>query len=275
MLRALALSLAGVLALGLSLAYGEGGSLLREEGQWEQGKRYLSEGKAREAKGVFEDLLEKYPKEPDLHLFLGIASLRLHDVQAAETHIRRVLSLAPDHVEARTLLGWIHLEVRGDYASAIEEYTRVVQLKPDSPEAHNNLGVAFKKKEDLERAIESFNRALELRGDYSEAWSNRGWVYAQQKKWREARSDFERALELNPDDTGALYGLSQVLRETRDYAGAQKALRSLIAQSPNFVYWLEWGQLQLVRYYWVLLLVAGAFFVRARYKKVRKESHGS
>src|SRR3972149_3977790 len=126
--------------------------------------------------------------------------------------------------EARTLLGWIDLEVRKDYASAVKEYTRVIELRPDFAEPYNNLGVAFKKKGDLEKAIVNFNRALELRGEYSEAWSNRGWAYIQQKRWREARSDFEQALKINPRDEGALYGMSQVLREARDYAGAQKAL---------------------------------------------------
>ncbi|MBI4490713.1 MAG: tetratricopeptide repeat protein [Deltaproteobacteria bacterium] len=283
MLRSWGLSLAGVLGICFPLAYGEGGlsaqaqagSPLLEESQWEQGKRHLAEGKAGEAKAAFEDLLKKYPQEPDLRLFLGIVSLSLRDAQAAEVHIRRVLGLAPDHVEARTLLGWLQMEVHREYASAIEEYARVVQLRPDFPEAHNNLGVAFKKKGDLEKAIGSFNRALELRGDYSEAWSNRGWVYAEQKKWSEARSDFERALEFKPDDEGALYGLSRVLKEARDYAGAQKALRSLIVRSPNFVYWLEWGQVQLLRYYWVLLLIVTAFLLRSQYKKVRGKFYGS
>ncbi|MEK7341107.1 MAG: tetratricopeptide repeat protein, partial [Candidatus Binatota bacterium] len=250
------------------------GSMLPKERQWEQGKKYLAEGKAKEARGAFENLLKRFPKEPDLYLLLGVSSLRLRDVQAAEVYIRQALALAPDHAEARTLLGWIALEVRRDYASAVEEYGRVVQLRPDFPEAYNNLAVALKKNGDLEKAVANFNRALELRGDYSEALSNRGWLYIEQKKWREAGSDFEQALKINPHDAGALYGLSQVLKEARDYAGAQKALRSLMARSPNFVYWLEWGQLELVRYYWVLLLIAGAFFLQAQYKKVRRRSHG-
>lgn len=274
MLRSLALSLAGILGITVSLAFGERGAPLLKESQWEQGKRYLNEGKAKEAKEIFEGLAKKYPKEPDLYLFLGISSLRLRDVQAAETQIKRALSLDPDHVEARTLLGWIQLEVRRNFPSAIEEYTRVVQLRPNLPEAYNNLGVALKKNGDLGKAIENFNRALELRADYSEAWSNRGWVYAEQKRWREARSDFEQALRVHPEDQGALYGLSQVLKETRDYAGAQEALRRLMAQSPNFVYWLEWGQLQLVRYYWVLLLVAVAVFLHTQYKRARRRSYG-
>jgi len=274
MLRAWGWCLIGLLGVTFSLAYGQDQFLFSKEGQWEQGKRFLAEGKAKDAKGAFADLLKRYPKEPDLYLFLAISSLRLRDAQAAELYIRQALTLAPNHPEARTLLGWIDLEVRKDYASAVEEYAKVAQLRPDLPEAYNNLGVAFKKKGDLEKAVANFDRALELRGDYSEARSNRGWVYVEQKKWREARADFEQALKTDPHDQGALHGLSQVLWEARDYAGAQQALRRLMSESPNFVYWLEWGQLGLVRYYWALLLIAGALFLQAQYKKVRRRSHG-
>lgn len=275
MLRTWAMCLVGILGITPALAYGKENSSLLKEGQWLEGKRYLAEGRAREAKGVLESLVQKYPSEPDLHLVLAISLLKLRNVQAAELHVRKALSLEPDHSEARTMLGWINLEVRRDYASAIEEYARVVALKPDSPEAHNNLGVAFRKKGDWEKALENFKRALDLRADYSEAWSNRGWVYIEQKKWREARGDFEQALRLNPKDEGALYGLSRVLKEIRDYAGAQQALRRLITLSPNFVYWLEWAQVQLVRYYWVLLLVGGCFFFYAEYRKLRRRTDGS
>ncbi len=274
-LKVRGLSFAGAFAIALFLACGQSWALRIQDSQWEQGKKYLAEGKAKEARQVFESLVKKYPGEPELHLFLGLSSLRLRDAQAAEIHIRRALRLDPDNVEARTLLGWIQLEVRKDYSSAAEEYSRVVGLRPDSAEAHNNLGVALEKEGKLEKAIESFNHALELRANYSEALSNRGWVYARQKKAREARRDFDQALRINPHDEGALYGLSQLLREERDYAGAQKALSSLIAQSPNFVYWLEWVRVGLVRYYWVLLLIAALLFLQGRYRKAVGRSHGS
>jgi len=273
MIRYWALPLAGAF-IGVLLVYGHGVTALLEERRWERGKSYLAEGRAREAKKAFESLIEEYPKEPDLHLFFAVASMRLGDVQAAELHIKRALSLFPQHVEAMTLQGWLHLEVHRDYPAAIEEYTRVTELRPNSPQAHNNLGVAFKKNGDSDRAKESFSRALDIKEDYAEAWSNRGWVYVEQERWQEAREDFQQVLRLIPKDEGALYGLSRVLRKTRDYAGAQVALRTLIAHYSNFVYWLEWAELQLVRYYWVLLLVAGGFFLHSRYKKVRAKSYG-
>ena len=262
-----------LLWLGVSAAYGAGAPFERDP-QWELGRKYLAEGKNNEAKDVLTALSGKYPKEPDIYLFVAIAALRSRDVERAETSIRKALSLDADHVEARTLLGWIELEVKRDYPAAIADYSRVAELKPDWPEAHNNLGVAWKKKGDLEKAAANFNRALALRPDYGEALSNLGWIHAEEKKWAEARADFEQALKSNPKDEGALYGLSQAQREVRDYAGAEKTLKSLLSRAPNFVYWLEWGQVKLVHYYWVLLVAAGLVYLNTRYQRSRRGLHG-
>ncbi len=273
--RTLAFSFVAALAIALFLASGQSKAFPIQDSQWEQAKRDLAEGRAKEARKVFEGLLKKYPRAPEVRLFLALASLRLRDAQAAEIHLRSAVDLDPDNAEARTLLGWIQLEIRKDYPAAVDEYSRVVKLRPNSAEAYNNLGVALEKNGEMEPAIENFNQALKLSANYSEALSNRGWVYARQKKILEARKDFEAALRLNPKDEGALYGLSQVLREERDYAGAQRALRSLIAQSPNFVYWLEWARVWCVRYYWVLLLMAALLFLQGRFRKAVRNSDGS
>jgi hypothetical protein len=64
------------------------------------------------------------------------------------------------------------------------------------------------------------------------------------------------------------------LREAKDYAGAQQMLGELISRSPNFVYWLEWGRIGLIRYWWVLLSLAIAVALRGRFKKVRTVVNG-
>ncbi len=248
--------------------------LLSADKQWAEARQYLADGKPQEAKAAFEALIEQYPREADLQLFLGLVLLRLRNPEASYAAVKRAVAINPSHIEALTLLGWIDSEIHGNFGAAIAHYTKVTELRPDLPEAHNNLGVAQKRKGELEKAAQSFNQAIERKPDYSSALSNRGWVFAEQKKWLEARRDFERALQLNAHDDGALYGLSQALREARDYAGAQKILSQLISRSANFVYWLEWGRIGLIRYYWVLLLIAIAFFLKGRLKKARTASNG-
>jgi tetratricopeptide (TPR) repeat protein len=273
MLRGWLVLLAVLASIGISFA-ADSSSPLSSEKRWQEARKSLADGKAAEARATFEELIRQYPQAADLHLFLGISLLRLREPQAAEAAVKKALSIDPNHVEARTLLGWIDSEIRGDFDAAVKEYSKVVELRPDLPEAYNNLGVAQKRKGDLAQAADSFSNALKLKPDYSAAVSNRGWVLAEQDQWSDARREFERALAINPGDDGALYGLSQALREAKDYAGAQKVLGQLIARSPNFVYWLEWGRIGLIRYWWVLLLAAIMLFLKGRFKKARSQSNG-
>ncbi len=273
MLRGWLAILAVLAGMSFSFAADSSSALLKEE-QWEKARVSLAEGKAVEAKASLEPLLAKYPQEPDLHYALALVTLRLRDPDAAERSIKQALALDPNHVQARTLLGWIELEIHGNADAAIKDYLKVIELRPHSADAFLNLGAAYKKKGSLDNALKAYDQALERRPDYAMALSNRGWVFVEQQKWAEARKDFENALKINPADEGALQGLADVLEKTRDYAGAQTALNRLMTRSPNFVYWLEWGRIGLIRYWWVLLLTAVAFFLKGRFHKARGASNG-
>jgi len=268
------LAILAVLAgIGFSSAAASDTALLGDQ-RWEQARKDLAQGKAAEAKAEFESLLNRYPNEADLQLFLGMALLRLRDPRAAEAAVRKAIALNPQHVDARTFLAWIELEVRGDVDAAISEYQKIIELHPELPDAYSNLAVAQKRKGELDRAVANLNRALERKPDFASALTTRGGILAEQDKWAEARRDFEAALKLDPRDDGALYGLAQARRESRDYAGAQSALSQLISRSPNFVYWLEWGRIGLIRYWWALLSAAIVLALRGRFKKARLEPNG-
>jgi tetratricopeptide (TPR) repeat protein len=247
---------------------------LTGDARWEQARKDLAQGNVAAAKSAFEELLTIYPNEPDLHLFLGMAQLRLRDPQRAILAAKRAIALNPGHVDARTFLAWIELEVRGDADAAINEYQKIVELHPELPDAYSNLAVAHKRKGNLEQALANLDQALARKPDYPAALTTRGGILAEEGRWVEARRDFEAALKLDPRDDGALYGLSQALREARDYGGAQQALGELVSRSPNFVYWLEWGRIALIRYWWVLLSIALALALRTRFKKARIEANG-
>ncbi len=260
-------------AIAVSFA-GETGAPLISDKRWEQARKDLAQGKAAEAKAIVEALLKRFPGDADLYLFLGMTDLRLRDPQAAVVAINKAIEIDPNHVEARTLLGYIELEVHGDVDAALQQYRKVIELSADSPEAYSNLAVALKKKREFEQAIASLNQALKLKPDYAGAFTTRGAIFAEQNKWREAKQDFERALKLNPRDEGALYGLAQALREAKDYGGAQGALSELISRSGNFVYWLEWVRVVMIRYWWALLLFAIGWALKGRFMKARTAANG-
>jgi tetratricopeptide (TPR) repeat protein len=262
-----------LITLGFSHA-ADNAALLRSDQRWEDARKTLAQGKAAEAGAAFENLLQEYPNEADLHLFLAMSLLRQREPHAAVVSSQRAIALDPHHSEARTLLGYVELEVRGDADAAIREYKKVIEMRPDLPQAYSNLAAAQKKKGELEEAIASLDQALAQNPAYAAALTMRGGIHAERNRWAEARRDFEAALKLDAEDDGALYGLSQALREARDYAGAQQALSLLISRSPNFVYWLEWGRIGLIRFWWVLLMLAIALTLKGRFKKARTKANG-
>ena len=268
MLRGWLVALAVLLAVGSAFA-SDSALGLKSDQRWAQARKLLAEGRATEAKALFEELGRQYPNDADVQSFLAIALLRLRNPDGAVLAVKRAIEIDPAHVDARTLHGWIELEVRNDPDAAIKEYAKVVEIKPDSAEAFSNLAVAQKRKGQLENAIGSLNKAVELKPGYGAALSNRGWIYVEQEKWDQARGNFEAALTIDSQDQGALQGMARVLEHDRDYAGAQQVLRRLIVRSPNFVHWLEWGRIGLIRFWWVLLTIAILWALKGRLLKVR------
>ncbi len=173
MVRAWLAILALLMGMGISFAAGSD-SILANDKRWAQAREELAQGKAAEAKAEFEKLLAEYPNEADLHLFLGMSLLRLRDPRAAEAAAKRAVALNPRHVDARTFLAWIELEVRGDIDGAIGDYQKVIEMHPELPDAYSNLAVAQKRKGDFPGAVGSLNRALELRPDFSAALKSLG-----------------------------------------------------------------------------------------------------
>ena len=70
-------------------------------------------------------------------------------------------------------------EAASTYKSAI--------YKPDYAEAHNNLGITFKKRGKLEFAVKSYTKAISLKSDYAEAYNNLGNAFQELSKLDEAR----------------------------------------------------------------------------------------
>ena len=60
------------------------------------------------------------------------------------------------------------------YDKSIPLLRQALELKPNYPEAHYNLGIALKEQGDLTAAINSYNTALQLKPNYPEAHLNLG-----------------------------------------------------------------------------------------------------
>ncbi len=87
----------------------------------------------------------------------------------------------------------------GQLREAKELYRRVIRLAPDHLQALNNLGVVYMKLKVYRWAIIRLNNALAIKSDYVDAHYNLACVYAQMKQTDQSLRYLKNAIDLNPD----------------------------------------------------------------------------
>ena len=83
--------------------------------------------------------------------------------------------------------------------SARKNYEQAVKLKPDYPEAINNLGTVYYARKSFRRSISYYKRALKLSPESASIYSNLGTAYFARKQYADATTAFQTALKLDPE----------------------------------------------------------------------------
>jgi tetratricopeptide (TPR) repeat protein len=99
---------------------------------------------------------------------LGTIDVQQGEIDLAESHLKRSISLKPDFAEAYANLGTLYDNTRR-FSEAIPQLEKAVGLDPQNPIYHYNLGLAYAKSSRLEEAKEEFQQSLIIEPDFKEA----------------------------------------------------------------------------------------------------------
>jgi tetratricopeptide (TPR) repeat protein len=88
----------------------------------------------------------------------------------------------------------------GDYHSAINDFTKAIDLNPRESDAYLNRGISKVKLGDLDGAIADFTSATDINPYLAFAYYNRSIGFSQKGLFQEALTDAYRAQELDPLD---------------------------------------------------------------------------
>jgi Flp pilus assembly protein TadD len=94
----------------------------------------------------------------------------------------------------------VEFNKKGEYAQAIEQYTRAIALKKDSAELYFVRGRAYRQNGQFDQAIADLSKAIALKPAYGEAYNNRGVAYIGKGDKVKAQADFKKACELGEKD---------------------------------------------------------------------------
>ncbi|RYX80526.1 tetratricopeptide repeat protein [bacterium] len=103
----------------------------------------------------------------------GLANnfLAQKEYQKAIDEYRRLLTVAPNDLEARSGLGRA-LYSNKDYAGAATAYKAIITAAPKNADAWNDLGVALEAQRDRKGALDAYSEAVEIAPNHAEAKSN-------------------------------------------------------------------------------------------------------
>jgi len=140
----------------------------------------------------------------------AIAESQHGEYQNSTEKLIAALKTEPGSVPVHYLLGLNYYRLR-EFAKAVEEFQRVLQLSPDYELATFQLGLAYARTGDFDQAIIALKKALELDGTNFSAAYNLGAAYLKKQMVPEAAAAFRQSIGANPDYGPAHRALGQIL----------------------------------------------------------------
>jgi predicted TPR repeat methyltransferase len=181
---------------------------------------------------VYERILDAAPDHADAVHFLGVLRHQTGQSLEAVRLIRRAIELDPDDPGKHMNLGNVLLELdRPDLA--MQGYRMAIVLSPGHVEARNNLGVALRALRREDEAEEVYREAIELDPGRRDSWDNLGRLMASQGRMGEAATCHARALELEPTNAHHRRQLVAAYGAARETDRAVKIIKEWLADEPH------------------------------------------
>ena len=141
----------------------------------------------------------------------GWSRISIGDYTAAETALDKALKLAPNDLQAISLLGWAQMH-QEKYDDALLNFQRVLMKEPANALARINVGYICLKKRIFGEAIEHLSKAIRLDNDAKAtlyAHYYLGLVYLEREMYEDAQTFFRKSLTLGPNLLEAYYELGR------------------------------------------------------------------
>ena len=174
------------------------------------------------------------PDDPDLHQQIALVYRNLGKYRLSREHFERALELRPQSPEAWNNLGTLYL-LEGKWDKAIEWFQKAADdVTYQTPQyAYNNMGLAYFNKGAVEKAVSSYEEALKLSPSYSPAYFNLGTAYEAMGKQEKAINAYKRAIQHYPKYTAAHLTLGRLFLKLGKKKKAKEELNLTLSADPN------------------------------------------
>ncbi len=167
-----------------------------------------------------------------LHLF-GVLCCQKGHFEEGASWIKKAIKLTPNFPEAHFNLGKAYKELE-DNNNSIKSFQNAVDTNPKYYEAHNNLGIIWSEMGNTSAAIDSFSEAIKINPSFSEGHFNLANSFEKIERTPEAIQHYKKAVELDPEFSEAYYNLAKTLENNDHETEAIDAYKLSIKVKPDF-----------------------------------------
>lgn len=187
-----------------------------------------------QAEPALNDILERWPDQPDALQFLGVLRHTQGHTDQAVNLIQRALAAAPDNASAWNNLGNVLL-LAGRGHEAADAYGRAIAhgQGEDAVRALNNLGVLHRKLDRLERSERALREAVQRDPDFADAWYNLSTTLIKRGQVHEGLVAHSKAVALWPEDVQSRQEVIRALLLLEERERAAGLLRQWLEDDPG------------------------------------------
>ena len=179
----------------------------------------IKQGKLQEAEKIYRALITAGTSNHTIYGKLAKTCGMQGKLEDCIELLKKALEIKPNYPEGHHNLG-ISFKLQGKLSAAITSYKAALKLEPNLIDAHNNLGIALQEQGDLNAAIASYKTALKLEPNLIDAHNNLGAALQEQGDLTAAISSYKAALQLKPNFIEAHYNLGNTFKEQGDLTAA-------------------------------------------------------
>lgn len=171
---------------GSGLANLNYGSMMRDEGKWEEALPFMKKG------------AELSPDYVDAKVRLAEAYFKLGKYPETVEIANQALAKEPNNVMALQFRGSAQ-GASGHTAEAAEDFKAILNTDPENVHGMFNLGVAYKEANKLNEAIEVLSKLIVKQPDFPNAFFERGFCYGKMGMFPQAKADMDQSIRLQPE----------------------------------------------------------------------------
>ena len=180
----------------------------------------------------YEEALQRRPDYSQAQQELGIALIGAGEIQRAVEVLEKAAGSPSVESIALADLGSAYLKL-GNRDRAGQVLERALTMNPDSPEAHNLMGLLLGQKEDWAGAEKHLREAIAIQPDMADAHFNLANLLTQAHNYPEAQYHFQKAIAANPAYAEAHHNYGLLLVLMGSYKEAVTELREAVRLDPN------------------------------------------